>query len=332
MRPPVSLCSTFAAFAAIGASALVLGCGGTKKSDTLCGAGTMLVNNECLLSAGGASGTDVTAGSGGGSSVGGATGDVGSGGTIGGSMGGSGGGVAIDGGKPQDDLCAGHEVVATGMPGLMDDFEDGDGILLANDGRFSSWFLANNGTCTLTPPQGPVLPEPPVPGATINNASKYAMHVTATQCTEFSGPSLQTPFNLIGIAGCSYDVTQYDGMYFWATGNVAQLTVSIGLTTTIPTKYGGTGTCAQDSTDKGCWDAFNTYVRLTPDWKEYTFKWGDLHQAGFGTKTPWDTKLAASIYFSVSGNQATGTIANFSIDNVGFYKGTPPTDPPMAGQ
>ena len=223
-------------------------------------------------------------------------------------------------------------MVATGMPGLMDDFEDGDGNILPNDGRFAGWYLANNGTCTLTPAQGLILPEAPVPGATVNNASKYAMHVTATGCSGFNGPSLQTPFNLFGIAGCAYDASQYDGMYFWATGNVLQLTVAVGLTTTIPTKYGGTGTCAQDATDKGCWDAFNTYVRLTPDWKLYSFKWSDLRQAGFGTKTPWDAKLTASIYISVSGNQATTTTADFSIDNVGFYKGMPPTDPPMPAQ
>jgi hypothetical protein len=331
MRFAVSLYAGFAELAAIGASVLVLGCGGTKKSDTSCGTGTHLVNGECLLSAGGDSGADMSAGSGGTSSAGGAAGDLGGGGTVGVSVGGA-GGMEIDAGQSQDDQCAGHAVVATGMPGLMDDFEDGDGILLPNDGRFSSWFLANNGMCTLTPAQGPVLPEAPVPGSAVNNTSKYAMHVTATHCSGFNGPSLQTPFNLLGIAGCAYDVTQYDGMYFWATGNVAQLTVSIGLTTTIPAMYGGTGTCAQDSMNKGCWDAFNTYVRLTPDWKEYTFKWSDLHQAGFGTKTPWDTKLAASIYFSVSGNQATGTTADFSIDNVGFYKGTAPTNPPAAGQ
>jgi hypothetical protein len=62
--------------------------------------------------------------------------------------------------------------------------------------------------------------------------------------------------------------------------------------------------------------------RQGPDVVEVLFKWSDLQQAGWGTQVVWDSKLAAEIIFE------TTTSADFSVDNVGLFSGTPPTDPP----
>jgi hypothetical protein len=41
--------------------------------------------------------------------------------------------------------------------------------------------------------------------------------------------------------------------------------------------------------------------------------------------------LTANLAFEVSHDQIATKLVEYSIDNVGFFKGTPPTDPPMPG-
>ena len=95
---------------------------------------------------------------------------------------------------------------------------------------------------------------------------------------------------------------------------------------------GGDGSCAQDAPNKGCWDRHGVSIALTSDWKEYSFTWSQLRQAGWGTKAPWDAKLTAEIVFEASANDATVPTIDFSVDNVGFFKGMAPTDSPMPGK
>src|SRR5258708_4307870 len=156
--------------AAIGLAFSAAACGGSSVSPgATCGAGTMLVNGQCVIAGNG--------GASGGSSDGGAGGSSAGGGDLVG-----GGGIAVDGGggAAATGPCSGKSVVATGSPGLIDDFENDDMAILTNDGRFGLWGTGTTG-CTVTPT--PLLPAAPVAGKTVNNASKYALHITVTGCT-----------------------------------------------------------------------------------------------------------------------------------------------------
>jgi hypothetical protein len=294
-------------------------CGGSTTSTAIsCGPGTTLVNGQCVAS-------EV----GGGSGEGGAGGGAGDGTVMaGGSVGGAGTTTvpSLDAGREAalDDFCSGRDVVATGSPGLFDDFEDGDTRVLANDGRTGIWVLFAQG-CTPTPPASKPLPEPPAPG----NASKYALHVTGTGCMSIHDIGAFNGFgDGVNAGNCAYDASSYDGMYFWAIGAGVRVDIMMGMRSTTPLKFGGDGTCAQDAMDKGCFDHYLVTKALTGEWKQYSFTWNQLRQGGWGTKAVWDVKQVTDFTVAGSNNDSTATTLDFSIDDVGFFKGSPPPDPP----
>ncbi len=291
---------------------LLLACG-SSTSGTTCGPGTVKQDGQCVPeSMGGAAGSGGGAGlsgSGGGSGGG----DAGSAGTVGGSA-----------GAATSDPCSGKGVVATGSSGLIDDFEDGNVVLPAEDGRYGVWFLTGAG-CTFSPTK--LAADAPVAGATVDNSSAYAVHINALECPPYNF-ALGTVLNLKGGLNCAYDASAYDGLYFWAVGDGVQMEVGVGLRSVEPTNVGGDGTCAQDSANTGCWDRHIAKVTLTADWQLYSFAFSDLQQAGWGTAATWDPTIVADLVFLVSSDQTTPDAVDYSIDNVGFYSGTPPTTPP----
>lgn len=269
-----------------------------------------------------ACGSDRSNGGTGGNGTGTATGGTGTGasGTVNAGGNGTGGTTAVD-------ICAGKDVTATGTDGLLDDLEDSDTAVRAADGRVGSWYVSGDPGCTLMPPEGPPPPEAPVAGANVANASNYSVHVAATGCNEY-GFGLSASFNLQGAGACAYDAAAYDGMYFWGVGEAVELWVAVGTRQTTPISQGGDGTCA----DGACWNSFGTSITLTGDWARYDFTWDELmQQAGWGTPTDWDVTQTTTITWSVTHLQVGETGASYSIDNVGFFKGTPPSDPPMPG-
>jgi hypothetical protein len=223
-----------------------------------------------------------------------------------------------------NDFCAGRDVVATGAPGLIDDFEDGDNQVLANDGRSGIWVLYADG-CTPSQPVLHPLPEAPSPG----NASKMAFHVTGTGCKTIHDIAAFNGYG-DGVNGgnCAYDASAYDGIYFWAIGAGIRVDLLVGLRTTVPAIYGGDGSCATDGMTKGCFDHYSVSKALTGEWKQYSFTWNQLHQQGWGTKAAWNVKIVTDFTVAASNNDSTDPQIDFSIDNVGFFKGTPPTEPP----
>jgi hypothetical protein len=119
-------------------------------------------------------------------------------------------------------------------------------------------------------------------------------------------------------------------MYFWAIGAGVRVNIGIGLRTTTAEIYGGDGSCAKDGNNNGCYDRHALSIPLSGDWKLYSFTWNQLRQAGWGTKAAFDAKITTQIVFGATSNDAAATSIDYSIDNVGFFKGTPPSDPPMA--
>jgi hypothetical protein len=319
-------------------SSLVPSCGGTSNSDATAepctpGAsvacactdgrtGAQTCQSDHTLSAcsctgsSGAGGTDTEAGA-----AGGASGVAQDGATS--------GDVAAPTDGPAGDHCFGKEVVAAGSAGLFIDFENHTTAVLPNDGRHGAWGFYGDVSCTLPPK--PWSPVPPAAGVAVNDTSKYAAHATASGCSS-GGFFVNTAFNTHqdpgGYFDCAYDASAYDGAYFWGLGDGVRLWVSVALRTTLPLRLGGDGTCATDGQEAGCWDHYGAPFTLTADWKLYSFKWSDLAQQGFGTPTPFASSLTAELQFNVSYDQTTPTPASFWLDNIGFYKGTPPTTPP----
>jgi hypothetical protein len=303
-------------------AALAFGCG-SKTDETGSGGSKAAAGSNTGGAAGGG--------------VGGGGGDVGSGGTTTVADSGTGGSIADAPVGPAGDKCFGRGVVAAGTTGLIDDFEDHDLTVLANDGRKGRWGVTGDPGCTITP--SPLLPQAPGAGKTVNNGSNYALHVSGTGCTAY-GMSVGTELNLfedtsaapVGDAGppmyfCGYDLSKYDGVYFWGLGEAVQITIQVALRTTIPMSLGGDGSCEKGEAGEGCYDHYLMTEDLTADWALYSFPWDDLLQGGWGTKAALDVKQAVQINFAIARTEMSPK-AEIWLDNVGLYKGTPPTTAP----
>ncbi len=147
------------------------------------------------------------------------------------------------------------------------------------------------------------------------------MHVGAQNCIHF-GFGMALVLNRTPTRNCAYDASVYDGVYFWARSgqNLVTAEFQIGTRSVNPLDQGGDGTC-----EPHCWDRHLALVELTPVWKQYSVRWADLKQRCFGKPVRFETKQILSITLS-----APPTPRNFReiwIDQVAFFKGTPPRSP-----
>jgi hypothetical protein len=249
-------------------------------------------------------------------STGGSTATGGNGGST--ATGGGGGTTATGGagGAAQTDLCVGKGVVADGSDGLIDDLEDNDNIVRDADHRVGTWNASGDTGCTPAPA---FATEAPLAG----NASNYAAHASETGCIDY-GHSIALSLNAQGAGACGYDASTYDGVYFWAAAPAdTDITFNLHTSSTIPMQYGGDGTC--DAV--GCWNGFAKPVTVTTTWTLVQIPFTALaQQPGWGVPVDWDVTKTSQMSWS---HAKPGD--DFWIDNVGFYKGNAPTDPPAPG-
>jgi hypothetical protein len=153
------------------------------------------------------------------------------------------------------------------------------------------------------------------------------MHLAASECAappDGYGASLNLGLNAVGDLFCGYDVAPYDGVYFWATGTPeAKLWFTVFTTQNIPPELGGDGTCVDD-----CWNGYTKQVTLTAEWTLYSFTWSQLKQGfGWGVRLNFDPAKVAQLQWSIG-----TTAGEIWVDQVGFFQGSAPTDPPGSGE
>jgi hypothetical protein len=66
---------------------------------------------------------------------------------------------------------------------------------------------------------------------------------------------------------------------------------------------------------------------LRDEWKLYHFEWPELRQAGWGVGVVFDPKKVNAIFFQVSETETRGKSAEFSLDNVAFFRDAPDATP-----
>jgi hypothetical protein len=219
--------------------------------------------------------------------------------------------------SPPRDFCVDRDVKAAGKEPLIDDLEDGDGLIRVADARHGEWYVTGDPGCRLAPKV--VEPKKP-PG---KNASRFAMHVGAESCTSW-GFQMGLLLNHEGVA-CAYDARVYDGVYFWARSAGGELTVTFAVATrqTLPRNYGGDGTC--ESVPDACWDHYRKEFLLTPEWRRYSVTWRDLAQSGWGKAAEFDVAKLGTLLWGAKGQPA---FAEFWVDQIGFFAGSPPARKP----
>jgi hypothetical protein len=193
---------------------------------------------------------------------------------------------------------------------MIDDFEDGDDVILERGSRTGYWYTYKDLTGgMLTPDEGaPVMPE--MGGA---NGSFRAVRYFGGGFKEW-GAGLGFQFSkVMNDPPGKYNLSAYTGMAFWAKGNVP-IRVTFGLPEVLPGSEGGT--CVDNATMTNCHDVHGMIVQLTKDWRQIKVPFDRLRQEGFGLKATWDPTKVISSGFDV------GPVNSFEvfIDDVGFYK------------
>ncbi|EDM77744.1 hypothetical protein PPSIR1_38806 [Plesiocystis pacifica SIR-1] len=217
--------------------------------------------------------------------------------------------TTTDGGGTTTTTDGGETTTTTGGGGMItdmiDDFEDGDGALIPNDGRQGYWYTFNDASVggVQTPPENMVVPAQP--GA---NGSNYALQTTGSGFTAW-GAGIGIDLNNIGGMMASkdpYNASGYSGIMVMARGN-GQVRVSMPTVATLPVAEGGS--CAADC------DPHGMVINLSPGWQQFALPFASMSQEGWGTPASWDASTVVSVQFKVNQN----VDFDFSVDDLGFY-------------
>jgi len=253
----------------------------------------------------------------GGTAEGGEAGD-GTGGYAGGVVGGA-SGSAGTGGAPITAGAGGLPNVAGAPSGsleLIDDFEDGDAVVIPMHGRNGPWYTFSDGTVG-----GKLSPSPFAVSALGSNAhddSTVAVHLTATSFTDWGAG---VGADLVNTAGkkVAYDVSAYKGVHFYAKiGSGASAGLKLLVTTTYSDPSGGICSDALPATvpSKRCSDHLYFPKTIKTTWAAYDVLFSDLIQQGFGLpQATLDPKSVYSLQFTMP---AKLTSVDLWLDDVSF--------------
>jgi hypothetical protein len=201
-----------------------------------------------------------------------------------------------------------------GAPGevnspMIDDFEDGDGLILIVAGRNGAWYASNDGTSMQTPKPGTSL----VP-TDLKPARDMSTRGARTTGGPFNnwGALIGAPLSVKGGLAYPYDVSAYQGIRFWvknvsnAWNAAKKLRVSLPMTGTVT----GTG-CTT------CNDHFAADVDLFANWTQVSVPFSSLKQQGYGKPllNGPDLKHVIFLEFAVGAHLA----FDFYIDDVELY-------------
>lgn len=217
---------------------------------------------------------------------------------------------------------------------LIDDFEDGDSLLVAAAGRNGNWFTFNDGSGIQLPaPGSETLPE------VVDASANFVLHVTGR---DFS-PNRQQPdgsFPFFGAAVAAslsndpttgrvmpYDASSYSGIRFnfrmaFPQSTPVQLAFLVGTSATTPVEDGGTCTA-------NCYDDFGFVgsVPFSPLYFSGGFTWDQLVQQGFGTQVTFDPATILFIKWIVSfpdaGQSSAADRFDFQLDDLAFLSDDP---------
>jgi hypothetical protein len=204
--------------------------------------------------------------------------------TSGGSGGKSGAGGASQGGAATGGSGGGSAGGGTaGTPGveMIDDFEDGDLLMLPVHKRNGPWYPFHDATVGGTQ----TFVNSPLSAANARAGSTAALHMTASGFTDY-GAGFGGDFVNMATKKVAYDVSAYKGIRFFAkiaTGTQASLKLLI------PTTYSDPiGLKCSDTVDgKHCNDhLFCPISGLKTTWDMYECDFADLVQQGFGLPQP----------------------------------------------
>jgi hypothetical protein len=185
-----------------------------------------------------------------------------------------------------------------GTSGLIDDFEDGNSLLLPNDGRAGAWHIGQDGTGILDQSEPPL----PVAGGVDSN---FALHLSGTGFTNWGA---NVTFELRA-GSAPYDASVHRGLEFWARGS-GELHVILSQRNLAPTHV--CSTCLAVSGE--CGQFYSASVSLSSQWSKIILDWSAF-TAPVLLLTPFGPDQLMTVQFE---SPAPAPV-DFWLDDVAFY-------------
>lgn len=234
------------------------------------------------------------------------------------------GGLAGMAGKPAEVSCPDPNE-ALDPTAVIDDMEDGDGLLTEVAARNGGWWTAGDGTvgASMVPVQIEFTDELALPEAIPEPrcGSNYAMRVTGQGFTDWGaviGLGIAFGERKDGTTGAvPYDVSAYEGVEFYARiGDTSTNEVRYQISDSNSDPDGGVCTDVRGDSEE-CWDAFGVALpRLDTTWRRYKIPFAGLAQRGFGYKAAGVVTTAA---YEITFNFPAASVFDFWVDDLSFY-------------
>jgi hypothetical protein len=207
-------------------------------------------------------------------------------------------------------------------PLLIDDMEDGNGVICNSGGRQGSWWTGGDGPeGTLSPAQGATFTMAPIPGG--RGDSRMAARMAGSGFTSL-GAWMGLNLDSSGGVTRPYDASAHGGVTFWMKTDALDVGVELPISATTSASDGGS--CIDSATTFNCENHFSFFITppKTDDWIQYHVPFSALWQAGDGGdangnvivgSATWDPTSLFEVQFSVH------TEASFElwIDDLSFY-------------
>jgi hypothetical protein len=149
---------------------------------------------------------------------------------------------------------------------LIDDLEDGSGVICQGSGRVGAWYLFNDGLGTQWPRPTPGTPTPPSrnpsDGSLFAMASTFSHDPSARGNPDIIGALVGVDLQFDGTYYGAYDASAYEGITFRARSKGSS-SVAVRINTVDTTLEIFGGSCERDP----CPPAAETTVAVTDDWK-----------------------------------------------------------------
>lgn len=196
--------------------------------------------------------------------------------------------------------------VAVGQA-MIDDLEDGNGDIIAAEGRQGYWYTFNDGTVTGT--QLPVWDGRIITALALGDreGSKFVAWTSGAGFTDWgAGIGLYLKGN-----NAFYNANKYRGITFWAKvdpGRANVVRVGVADDQTVPLDA--------NSFCTACWDHFSVNIILSTSWQRYSFLWSNLSQGGWGA--PLATAINNSKLRSIEFRIQEAVDFGLYIDDIAF--------------
>lgn len=215
--------------------------------------------------------------------------------------------------KQEDPDCEAPGIIDPTL--LIDDMEDGDGLLATVGVRNGGWWISSDGTGTTTPPTEQTPPAERILGGRCG--SEYAMRVTGSGFRDW-GAVMSATFRFSGEIE-PFDASAYRGITFYArVGEDNDSAIRAQLQDSSSHIEGGLCNPEPGSPDE-CYNGFGvTLQSITTEWQKFTLDFPALTQRdGWGYRA--DAVNPTALY-DLEWNLDPNRTIDLWIDDIWFYE------------